>query len=482
MEQDIRKLEDTVSDLTDQVQEAMKRISFLDGAEDWYSDPPSPAKENCALPKAADIQAVIAQISQLRTEAMAALRRAEREKRNFNEKLAALREEYRKKQTPSDRNEKRIHVELDVKKGGTFRLDTSYVLPGASWRPNYLLRSDAARKAVALQYSALVSQKTGEDWTDAKISLSTAEPSVSGATPKTPLHHLRPKQGEIVASGARKYESQIRLGNTSVSDAFSALGDVNAGVGLSTDAIEPVQIVTSGRDAEETGVQGGTVKIIPKGKLEEPETQVLSLDSGGVLAVFDVPVRHTIKSGEEALRLDVGTSVFEAQSLNYIAVPEASPRVFTEAKVQNTSGWPVLPGPAQIFVENNLIASAALSLLMPGQEVSLPLGAAQGIEVERAQTGRLMKDLSRASRVTDSFKIKMKNLRKESLTLTVRQAFPVSQRSEILVRMESVEPKPGSENKEGAAEWEIPLAPGEERLIEYSYSIEYPSRYRIEDM
>lgn len=48
--------------------------------------------------------------------------------------------------------------------------------------------------AVQVQYYGLIKQSTGEDWEDAKISLSTAQPAIGGGAPTLPTKIIRFKR------------------------------------------------------------------------------------------------------------------------------------------------------------------------------------------------------------------------------------------------------------------------------------------------
>ena len=55
-------------------------------------------------------------------------------------------------------------------------------------------------------YYALIKQSTGEDWTDAKLSLSTANPSIGGSVPELGVQLLKFKR---VYMARHKYKSRI---------------------------------------------------------------------------------------------------------------------------------------------------------------------------------------------------------------------------------------------------------------------------------
>ncbi len=60
----------------------------------------------------------------------------------------------------------------------------SYIVYQASWSPKYDIRVFGKEKKMIVNYFGMICQTTGEDWTDTKISLSTAVPSIGGNVPE----------------------------------------------------------------------------------------------------------------------------------------------------------------------------------------------------------------------------------------------------------------------------------------------------------
>jgi hypothetical protein len=67
---------------------------------------------------------------------------------------------------------------------GTAKLTMTYMVGRARWRPTYELQLDPATSKLDLQFSGEVSQESGEDWSDAQLALSTAEPATATRYPK----------------------------------------------------------------------------------------------------------------------------------------------------------------------------------------------------------------------------------------------------------------------------------------------------------
>jgi hypothetical protein len=74
-------------------------------------------------------------------------------------------------------------VEVTLPEPGAFTLDLSYIVPGASWTPQYDVRVDTDHREVTLAYQGLVRQHTGEDWQQVALTLSTARPSLAARVP-----------------------------------------------------------------------------------------------------------------------------------------------------------------------------------------------------------------------------------------------------------------------------------------------------------
>ena len=78
---------------------------------------------------------------------------------------------------------KAIDIELATAPGsGEVRMRIEYQVPAARWAPSYVARLDETGARVELR--ALVAQRTGEDWVDVALVLSTAEPAQLAELPE----------------------------------------------------------------------------------------------------------------------------------------------------------------------------------------------------------------------------------------------------------------------------------------------------------
>jgi len=106
------------------------------------------------------------------------------EKQVLTEKLEALRRELEELVSSDRKESKSVEVTVDVTREGSLTLDLSAVIAQAGWVPAYDVRLATDAKSAELTFRALVHQRTGEDWTNVDLTLSTARPASGGAPPE----------------------------------------------------------------------------------------------------------------------------------------------------------------------------------------------------------------------------------------------------------------------------------------------------------
>jgi uncharacterized protein (TIGR02231 family) len=98
----------------------------------------------------------------------------------------------RLKQVQPDRKDERraILVSVEVEREVEFELEVVYAVRNASWQPLYDVR--LLEDEVTVTYLATISQKSGEDWPEVELSLSTARPAVSATLPELRPWYIAP--------------------------------------------------------------------------------------------------------------------------------------------------------------------------------------------------------------------------------------------------------------------------------------------------
>ena len=74
----------------------------------------------------------------------------------------------------------------------------SYIVYNASWSPKYDVRVFDKDNSMVINYFGVITQSTGEDWLDTKLSLSTAVPSVGGNVPELGTQNVQIKKPVVM--------------------------------------------------------------------------------------------------------------------------------------------------------------------------------------------------------------------------------------------------------------------------------------------
>ncbi len=341
------------------------------------------------------------------------------------------------------------HVRIWFEQAGTASFRLSYLVPGARWLPTYDVRVFPDLTGVTVGLIAQVSQKTGEDWEDAEILLSTAAPSVGLDPPAVPVRTVylpRPlAQKAPSAPSAKKYGGR-----------------------------------TGGR-LESLGIVEEDLSELEFARLDAPTVSVQNL---GLSVLFSLPQRKAIASTGEVHRFRIREVPLDVEPERYL-VPSLSDRAFLRAKVTLTGDAPLLPGPAKIFLGPDYLGQASFPILRPGDETTLQLGVDPNLTLkvetvlnERRDPG-LLSSTATLTRVRRAV-LKLSASAPRDLVVVMEEFIPVSRDNRVTVK--AVEMRPAPEHDEEALKlqkekglygWRLKLAPGETRNVYWGWAIEF---------
>ncbi|TCO17316.1 uncharacterized protein (TIGR02231 family) [Kribbella steppae] len=356
------------------------------------------------------------ELTQLRHEAEERLAAADR-------RLAAIAQQ----RTP-DRRTAAVALALDAE--AEVEIELSYVVPGAGWTSSYDIRLTGDQ--LSLNWYGLVTQRTGEDWPECDLTLSTARPTVTAKVPELDpwyLDRFHPPVPAAPAAASRGREGMQAYGAGAVqlqSAAAPALADLAATV--------------------EQGVTAATYT--------PPRPVAVPADGASH--------RATIAS------IDLDTE------LDYITAPVRSTDVHLRATVVNSSTHTLPPGKAAVFHEADFVGSAALPMWAPGEDVELALGLDDRIRVERKLVRRNASKATLGStrRREVEYETKIENHTPRPARVTVLDQLPVSRDHEITVKPSTAVPEPTETTDLGVVTWKLDLAPGQEIGIKLGFRVD----------
>ncbi|MFD3543173.1 DUF4139 domain-containing protein [Streptomyces sp. NPDC058662] len=318
------------------------------------------------------------------------------------------------------------HVELTVEAAaaGPVELRLSHLTPCALWRPAYraVLRGDT----LTLETDAMVWQRTGEDWSDVRLTLSTAR---SGQAADPP-----------------------RLGEDRL-----ALQDRSA---------EERRTVDVELREEETGSLG------PAAVLGLP-----GVDDGGEARVLRSPATVSVPGDGRAHRVPLSVFTTSATS-EYACTPELSPHVAQAVRFDNRSGHALLAGPVDLVRGSGFSGRGTVEFTAPGAVVELAFGSCDDHGVDRlAQETRDTTGVMQRTVVTRTVRLHLSRFsapgERGDRVVVLRERIPVSEVSAVEVRLreDACSPAPHEVDDEGIVRWDVSLPPGGRRTVTLVYEL-----------
>lgn len=326
-------------------------------------------------------------------------------------------------------------------------MSASYLMYQASWYPEYDARVDYGKEKVELVCLGVVRQNSGEDWNDVELTLSTANPTISGRMPELKSWILEPYSwvdGEVTA------------------DYFPIL--------------QKTEMKTAGAPMmleEPLEKEAGMLYAKTQEKLTSVNYKIARLAS--------------IKSDGTKHRLPVFSQELSVK-FQYAATPKLSPYPYLLSKVTNETEQ-LLPAAARIFLDDAYVGSSALDAVGKGEEFELYLGIDEGIKVKREKLKEetdevLAAGIKRKNKIVKvTYKITAENYKDKDVKINLFDHMPVSQNDQIVVKILDAAPKPTEEDyrdKKGVQRWELTIAPREKKEIIFTYQVEYPQDWHIE--
>jgi uncharacterized protein (TIGR02231 family) len=345
-------------------------------------------------------------------------------------------------------------VEVTMPQSGDFALELSYVLPGASWTPQYDVRVDAEQRQVTLTYQGLVSQSTGEDWQQVDLTLSTARPSQATRVPELDPWYLQVVT-PVVYPAARKARGFAFGGMAAPAPQPGAPLSAPARAAMDFDQLVPEEAP----------------------KAEPVDIATTTVEQAGAALLFHTGHRADVPSDGAPHTIAIARDDLPC-AFDYVTAPVIDPVAHLRATVTNRTERVLLPGRAHIFHGEAYLGITALEKIAPNEEFKLFVGIDDSIRVKRdleekdVDKGTVLQTNLR--RITYTYRMKVRNYRQTPEHITLRDRLPVAQHERVKVRVLDIRPQPDERTRLDILKWEFTLPPNEERVFDVRFSVEYP--------
>jgi len=424
-----------------------------------------------------------------------------------------------------------IMVQVMAKEPVNAKFKVNYLVRSASWKPEFDLRLDDISQPMELSRRAKISQNSGEEWKDVKLTLSTGNPNESGTEPRLSTWFLGGYYSNYSnGSNKNKYEpdrSVIEKPNTgyafngnvtgrvySLDDGLGLPGvtvlikgttkgvmtDLNGKYTIEAAFGNELQYSFIGMKAVSTRIDNPVINIgmqseylalesvvvtgygtAPrKSKAEAPvaaqNLEIESNDQQQVRSVkeYAISMPMSLPSDGKEYNLLIGGETIKA-IYEFHSTPKLDKDAFLVARIINWQDYDLLDATAGIFYEGTFTGKTRLSASLATDTLDISLGRDKSIMIERKKVKDYTTNqfLGSNRTVQRAWEISLRNNKKLPVTLIVFDQYPVSKEKDIEVEL--VDNGGAKVEKEtGMLKWEVILEPGQVKKLNFKYSVKYP--------
>ena len=430
---------------------------------------------------------------------------------------------------------------LQVPQAGKVEFDLTYYVRNAGWYPTYDLRSEGLGQPLQLSYKANVFQNTKEEWNNIPVTLSSANPSRSNIAPELRTYWIdfgkqAPRyDSESISDGSvsgvvldendepligcsvlvigtslgtvtdinGRYSITLPRGKSQLQ--FSYIGylsqtqrvngsTLNVRMKEDTSTLEEVTVIGYGvskrgngrvsrkaKDSEPMveAMAGAIATPYESPKLQESELISVKEQKAQFGYEFEIGQPLTLLSDGKTTTTEIARYQLPA-SYQYVGIPRADKDAFLVADATDWQQHSLLEGEANVYFENSFIGKTILDPTVANDTLHFSLGRDNGIRIQREKvSARSSRRLLASTQEQDmTWRITVKNSRKEAVSLTLQDQIPVSENSNITVTTEEL--SGGQLDKTtGFVVWQLQLQPNEQREFIVHYRVKYPKSRRL---
>lgn len=343
---------------------------------------------------------------------------------------------------------------VEAESAGKVALTLTYLVNGAGWQPAYDARLDTGgrerKPQLEIVRRASVSQRTGEDWTDVALTVSTTRARRGAAAPE--VQPQRVSFFEPMPLAAARPSSPVS-------------NDRSPGV-------------ASKRAYSEAGAAASAQQDAPRS--EPAEQLIASLDSGAYQASFKIAGLNGVPSDGSSKSFILSSRRIEP-ALTVRIAPALDATAYLDARIVNEEDAPLLPGVVAVQRDGVFVGSSRIGLVAPGEATEFGFGVDDKVKVTRAPVKRTENEPSWFGQTkfeTRDFKTTVKNLHDFAIHATVVDQIPFSENTAISIETLPQTTAPSEKqvaDKRGVMAWSFDAQPGETKEIRLAYRVKWPA-------
>ncbi len=376
-----------------------------------------------------------------------------------------------------------VFLDKKVAAPGTVKL--SYLSGNCGWGPSYNFRAVADAKAVQVEYNAIISQRSGEDWNGVELTLSTASPVLSAKGPGLAPFEIALSGGDLLpAQEANQPQSKVAAQFKNIQKQRN-------------EAQQGQALAYGNREQIDNGVRFNTaandfqvLELIGQKDVLRSLAQESPGGGEGPSIDYKLPDRISMASRNDQQIVQVMKADL-AGTLYHMATPVLTTYVYREAEIVNTADEDLLGGPINVYLDGRFVGRGEIGTVARGQTFVVGFGADPQLRARRELADK-DEQVQGGNRVLSfNYRLSIENFKDRPVTVRVVDRLPYAEREhEIKITLDSKKQPLSAdafylrrERPRGILRWDVDVpaaASGEKAaVVDYAYTLEFARNLEI---
>lgn len=332
----------------------------------------------------------------------------------------------------SEFNQRTLKFYVNAPQRGEITL--SYMVPYARWQPTYKAELNTQTKQVKLTRMAMIAQKTGEDWNNVKLALSTS-------TPQNYVQQIQPQQWWVDYYEPQPYP-------------MPAPAPVLAEVAFSDSSAEKL----------------GKSQRNPAPAF--PQFQSMDLNFS---TEFRSETKATIPSSQQQIYLPLSAEQYPAK-LSVWAIPKQSTQATLNAEIAKLDqNWP--SGTVKLYRDGDYIGQRAWNN-SADEALQMSFGVDEQIQVKVIDLTDKKSPVRSQSETIQKQQYSIQNLHNYPMAVTIFESEPQSRNDKLTTQSVYSTPPTATKwnDQPNINQWHINLEPKQTFKLDVQHQFKYPSK------
>lgn len=449
--QNVVDLQKKLQDLQNQEQALKHKKQLLTKKDDFlksvidFSKAEIPKKVKTEFPSVEELTSTMVFLDEQYTSIFTKREKLNIELRELQKEKLRIENELKQIQHPAQKAIKVIEVIFNSDKKQSIDVNAKYITYNASWNPLYKIDISDDLKRTSMTMFAKIRQKTGEDWSGVKLSLSNAVPLKGARLPEAYSWHL---------DLARPAPMLMREMNS------KSLGGLRQAPAMY---------------AADMSAEAGYAAAPQKARMAVAQRKqtLLSFE-------YDLPQSLSIESKDKETVLPVLVKEITGDIYDY-AVPKENQKTFLVCAA--SADQEILSGNVNVYLGGRFVGKTHIEEKRPGEKFYVNLGVDRGVVIKREKIKDKRQEtffgkIERKTVIKElAYKITIENLKDETVEVHLLDVIPVSKTDKIEVKELKITPEPTNkdyQDREGLNRWVLKVNPGQSKDIDIEFTVTYP--------